>query len=116
MDQSAVGAQVHCAESANVLQTMQNGSSTMNTLAVVIGATGGIGRALMHALTQSSRCDAAIGLSRSSTPALELMSEASIKACASFVAEQSVPRLIIDATGVLQTATLKPEKSLRRHA
>ena len=112
-DQSAVGAQLHLVASANVLQSMQNGRLTMNTLAVVIGATGGIGRALIHALTQSSRYDAVIGLSRSSTPALELMSEASIQACSSFVAVQGVPRLIIDATGVLQTDTLKPEKSWR---
>ena len=92
---------------------MQNGSTIMNTLAVVIGATGGIGSALTHALTQCARYDAVIGLSRSSTPSLELTSEASIKACAAFIAEQGVPQLIIDATGVLQTESLKPEKSWR---
>ena len=92
---------------------MQNDSITMNTLAVVIGATGGIGRALTHALNQSARYDTVIGLSRCSTPPLELTSEASIKACAAFVAEQGVPRLIIDATGVLQAESLKPEKSWR---
>ena len=85
----------------------------MNTIAVVVGSTGGIGRALMQALKADPRYHAVIGLSRSSAPPLELTSEPSIKACAAFVAELGVPRLIIDATGVLQSATLKPEKSWR---
>ncbi len=85
----------------------------MNNIAVVIGSSGGIGRALMRALEVDPRYNAVIGLSRGGTPALELTSEASISACASFVAEQGTPRLIIDATGVLQTAALKPEKSWR---
>lgn len=85
----------------------------MKSLAVVIGATGGIGGALMHALTQSARYESVIGLSRSSTPSLELTAEGSIKACAAFVAEQGTPRLIVNATGVLQTGTLKAEKSWR---
>ena len=93
---------------------MQNDSTRMNTLAIVIGATGGIGNALMHALRQSGRYDDVIGLSRSGTPPLELTSEASIKASAAFVAEQGTPRLIVDATGVLQAAgSLKAEKSWR---
>ena len=85
----------------------------MNMLAVVIGASGGIGSALTHALAQSARYHAVIGLSRSGTPSLELTSEPSIKACAAFVAEQGVPHLIVDATGVLQTDARKPEKSWR---
>ena len=83
----------------------------MNTLAIVIGATGGIGNALMHALRQSGRYDDVIGLSRSGTPPLELTSEASIKASAEFVAEQGAPRLIVDATGVLQAGSMKAEKA-----
>lgn len=92
---------------------MQNDITRMNTLAIVIGATGGIGNALMHALRQSGRYDDVIGLSRSGTPPLELTSEASIKASAAFVAEQGTPRLIVDATGVLQAGSLKAEKSWR---
>ena len=67
----------------------------------------------MLALKADPRYHVVIGLSRTSAPPLELMSEASIKACAAFVAEQGVPRLVIDATGVLQTDSLKPEKSWR---
>ena len=85
----------------------------MNTLAIVIGATGGIGNAIANALIRSARYDHVIGLSRSRTPSLELTSEASIKASAEFVAEQGAPRLIVDATGVLQAGSLKAEKSWR---
>ena len=67
----------------------------------------------MRGLEAAPRYSAVIGLSRSGTPSLELTSEDSIRACAAFVAEQGAPRLIIDATGVLQTDALKPEKSWR---
>ena len=84
-----------------------------NTIAVVSGATGGIGNALMQALAQDGAYNAVIGLSRSSTPPLELTSETSIAAAAAFINGQGTPRLIIDATGVLQSETIKPEKSWR---
>ena len=84
-----------------------------NAIAVVIGATGGIGNALMQALAQDGAYNAVIGLSRSSTPPLELTSETSIAAAAAFVAGKGTPRLIIDATGVLQSETIKAEKSWR---
>ena len=85
----------------------------MNAIAVVIGATGGIGRALMNALAQDTTYHAVVRLSRSSTPPLELTSEASIAAAAAFIARQGTPRLIIDATGVLQSGSVKAEKSWR---
>ena len=86
---------------------------SLNGIAVVIGATGGIGNALMQALAQDTAYDAVIGLSRSSTPPLDLLSETSITAAAAFINAQGTPRLIIDATGVLQSETIKPEKSWR---
>ena len=67
----------------------------------------------MHALAQDAAYDVVIGLSRSSTPMLDLTSEASINAAAAFINAQGTPRLIIDATGVLQSETIKPEKSWR---
>ena len=85
----------------------------MNAIAVVIGATGGIGNALMLALAQHAAYSAVIGLSRSSAPPLELTSEESVAAAAAFIAAQGTPRLIIDATGVLQSETVKPEKTWR---
>ena len=67
----------------------------------------------MQALAQDAAYDAVIGLSRSSTPPLELTSEASIAAAAAFIAGKGTPRLIIDATGVQQSETIKAEKSWR---
>ena len=67
----------------------------------------------MRVLAQDAAYDAVIGLSRSSTPMLDLLSETSIAAAAAFINAQGTPRLIIDATGVLQSKTIKPEKSWR---
>ena len=86
---------------------------SVNIIAVVIGATGGIGNALMQALARDAAYNAVIGLSRSSTPPLELTSEASIATAAAFIAGKGTPRVIIDATGVLQSETIKAEKSWR---
>ena len=86
---------------------------SLNAIAVVIGATGGIGKALMQALAQDAAYDAVIALSRNSTPPLDLLSESSIAAAAAFIKGQGTPRLIIDATGVLQSETITAEKSWR---
>lgn len=81
--------------------------------AVVIGASGGIGTALMQALREQRAFEAVIGLSRRSTPALDLCEEASIAQAAAQVAALGAPTLIIDATGLLSDATLQPEKALK---
>ena len=73
----------------------------------------GIGRALAQALSHDAAYDLIIGLSRSSTPPLELTSEVSIATAAAFINGQGTPRLIIDATGVLESETIKAEKSWR---
>ena len=77
--------------------------------AVVIGAGGGIGRALADALDASHDV---IRLSRSSTPGLDLLDEASIAACANAAGDGL--HLVIDATGFLHNAQFQPEKSLRQ--
>jgi NAD(P)-dependent dehydrogenase (short-subunit alcohol dehydrogenase family) len=85
----------------------------MNAIAVVIGSSGGIGSALIRALAQDANYDAVIGLSRGSTPPLELTSEESVATAAAFIAAQGTLRFVIDATGVLQSEIAKPEKSWR---
>ncbi|CAN5374799.1 SDR family NAD(P)-dependent oxidoreductase [soil metagenome] len=80
-------------------------------VAVGVGASGGIGAALVDALAGSSMFATIIGLSR---PALELHDETTISASAARVAALGVPRLIIDATGVLHAGALQPEKSWRQ--
>lgn len=84
-------------------------------LAVVIGARGGLGAALLAGVQASGQFDVVIGLSRTSTPALDLTHEASIAAAASWVGQHAPPlRLVIDATGFLHGHGFMPEKSLRQ--
>jgi NAD(P)-dependent dehydrogenase (short-subunit alcohol dehydrogenase family) len=82
--------------------------------AVVIGASGGLGRALLAGVETSGIDGQAIGLSRHASPAIDLTSEATIEACAQHVAAQGAPlRLLIIATGILHDEAMKPERSLR---
>jgi NAD(P)-dependent dehydrogenase (short-subunit alcohol dehydrogenase family) len=82
-------------------------------IAVVTGATGGIGRAFVAALRTDSRYAQVIALGRGTTPALDLTNEGSIKAAAAFAASRGALRLIIDATGMLHAPGVEPEKSWR---
>ena len=77
--------------------------------AVVIGASGGIGAALIERLAADPRVSRVHGFSRRSAVALDLTNEASIAAAAASV---EAPRLVIVATGLLQDASQSPEKRL----
>jgi len=74
---------------------------------IVIGASGGLGAAFMRQLGAD-----AIGLSRRSSPALDLLDEASVAAAAAWVAARGEPELVIDATGFLHGEGFLPEKTL----
>ena len=80
--------------------------------ALVIGATGGIGAALVDALQSDPRCALVIGLSRSSVPPLDLNESDSIERAAASVMAQGPFHLIINAAGVLHEADFMPEKRL----
>ena len=82
-------------------------------VAVVIGAGGGIGGALVAALAGDPRFAAVIGLGRGSAPRFDLLDEASIADAVRAVAARGAIRLAIDATGFLHDAAQMPEKSLR---
>ena len=60
-------------------------------LAIVIGATGGIGGALLLTLERSEMFTGAIALSRGSSPPLNLIEEASIAGAAEHVSRIGVP-------------------------
>lgn len=90
-------------------------------LALVLGASGGIGAALVDQLQAQvpARFQRVIAASRHSQPALDLLDEASIAAIAKQVDQSGLPlRLVIDATGFLHGQldghALQPEKSLRQ--
>lgn len=78
-------------------------------IAVVVGATGGIGSALSDELGQAGDFDQVIRLSR---PFLDLCDEASIARAAAELPSGCV-RLMINAAGFLHDDTQQPEKSLR---
>jgi NAD(P)-dependent dehydrogenase (short-subunit alcohol dehydrogenase family) len=85
------------------------------SLAIVVGATGGIGTALVDRLKRDDQHDRVVGLGRNGTPALDLTDEASIAACAAYIAElDGELRLAIDATGALTIDGAAPEKSWRQ--
>ncbi len=80
--------------------------------ALVVGATGAIGGALFQHLQADPRCAAVVGVSRQSSPGLDLLSEPSIQACAQALAQQGPFHLVLDATGALTLNGRGPEKRL----
>ncbi len=84
------------------------------SVAVVFGAGGGIGSALLEALCATLCFEHTIGFSRGSSPPIDLLDEASLERAASFVATHCEVRLVIDATGFLHDDHQPPEKSWRQ--
>lgn len=82
-------------------------------IAVVIGSTGGIGRALVEALEAQGTFDEVIGLSRRTIPPVDVIDETTISAAACAVASRGTLRLILDATGILAEGPAVPEKTMR---
>jgi NAD(P)-dependent dehydrogenase (short-subunit alcohol dehydrogenase family) len=83
--------------------------------AVVVGASGGIGAAIVGLLRESEGVGQVLALSRSD-PAnhIDLADEASIAAAAGRAAQLPNPRLVVVATGLLHDSDdLQPEKALR---
>jgi hypothetical protein len=84
-------------------------------IAVVFGATGGIGRALTTRLRAHPDFSIVSGYSRSGTTTLDLDVESSIEATAADVGSCGADvRLLIDATGVLEGQGCVAEKSWRQ--
>lgn len=84
--------------------------------AIVVGASGGIGAALLDILRADGRFAPVIGVSRASDPPLDVTEEATIAAFAAGLEARlgGAPlALVIDATGLLHDATLGPERSWR---
>lgn len=85
-----------------------------NAIAVVIGAGGGIGAAVLDQLRRRGGFGKVLGFGRHSDPALDLLDEASIERAARHVA--ALPgelRLLFDASGFLHGHGFQPEKSWR---
>ena len=78
-------------------------------IAVVIGASGGIGRALVTRLG-TAPFEHVVAFSRDIPPRLDLLAENTIAQAAETLAGTDV-RLVIDATGVLTAEGVAPEKT-----
>jgi hypothetical protein len=83
-------------------------------VAVVFGASGGIGSALVEALRAAEGFEHVVGFTRSASPSIDLLDEASIERAAAFAADKGELRLVIDATGFLHDDAQGPEKSWRQ--
>ncbi len=89
----------------------------MNTLppayqALVIGATGAIGSAFVAHLRADTRCGAVHALGRSSSPPLDFTQEDSVAAAAAGLRGLAPLHLVVVATGLLHSASARPEKRL----
>ncbi len=80
--------------------------------AAVVGASGGIGGALVRAL-EAAGFDNVHALARSGPERVDIEDEASIAAAAERLGEGAPLRLVIVATGLLHANGLAPEKALR---
>jgi NAD(P)-dependent dehydrogenase (short-subunit alcohol dehydrogenase family) len=82
-------------------------------IAVVFGAGGAIGRALVGQLQAGQNFKHVLGFSRASTPAIDLLIETTLKDAADFATSRGEIRLVLDATGFLHDDSHRPEKSWR---
>ena len=82
-------------------------------IAVVFGASGGIGGALLDAIRAAERFDHVVAFSRATSPPADLLDEGSIARAVAFAADKGDLRLVINATGFLHDERQGPEKSWR---
>ena len=90
------------------------GSFPQAGVAVVFGASGGIGGALVDAVQAAGKFKRVVSFSRSTSPAIDLLDEGIIERAAAFSADAGELRLVIDATGFLHDDRQGPEKSWRQ--
>lgn len=90
------------------------GSFPKDGVAVIFGAGGGIGGALVEALNSAEHFAHVVGFSRKSSPSIDLMDEAGLARAAAFAAGKGELRLVIDATGFLHNDQQAPEKNWRQ--
>ena len=96
-------------------------TSAPSNSAVIVGASGGIGRALVRALAESQAYAPIFALSRSETSfpqsvrtyPIDLGNEATVAAAAAAVGEAGPVGMVIVATGILHQEGVSPEKTFK---
>lgn len=110
------------AATASELSEASETLASSKATALVIGASGGLGAALVAALSSGAHFQSlgpfsqVLGLSRSTLPAIDYANEASLAEAAAWVAaqceaQQAPLRLVIVATGFLHGESGQPERS-----
>lgn len=94
------------------VQTPDLASFPVGYRALVIGASGGIGQAMVRHLSNDPRCGEVIGLHRHSEPRVDFDDEASIASAAEALRAGGKFHLIINAAGLLHSDKVSPEKKL----
>lgn len=87
------------------------GSFAAGGVAVVFGANGGIGGALLDAIRATQKFEHVVAFSRSTSPSIDLLDETSLEHAATFAGGKGELRLVIDATGFLHDPQQAPEKT-----
>jgi len=95
-------------------QRAELGSFPPAGVAVVFGAGGGIGTAILEAIRVAKHFEHVAAFGRGTSPSIDLLDEDSLERAASFAAERGELRLVIDATGFLHDDRQRPEKSWRQ--
>ena len=90
------------------------GSFPQAGVAVVFGAGGGTGGALVEAIQAAERFAHVVAFRRSTSPSIDLLDEASLKNAAAFAADLGELCLVIDATEFLHDDRQGPERSWRQ--
>ena len=86
----------------------------VGSVAVVLGSSGGIGRAIRDKLVKKKIFYDVISASRETSPKVDLKSERSIIDLAEAIKKTDRElRLVVDATGLLHNENIFPEKNLR---
>jgi NAD(P)-dependent dehydrogenase (short-subunit alcohol dehydrogenase family) len=107
----ARGCASEMAEENDMAETLMN-SFDAGYRALVIGASGGIGSALVRRLADDGSCGRVVGLSRQEN-GFDVRDEASIKSAAEALGPEPFD-FILCATGALTIDGIGPEKSLRQ--
>lgn len=99
--------------SAQLASALTLSSFSRSGVAVTFGSSGAIGGAMVDQLAADGSFDNVMGFSRSSSPEIELLDEASLEPAAAFASQTGELRLIVDATGFLHDEREEPQKNWR---
>jgi NAD(P)-dependent dehydrogenase (short-subunit alcohol dehydrogenase family) len=80
--------------------------------ALIVGHSGAIGQAMTTLLAADPRCQSVTGIGRNTDPGFDFQIPASIETCCAALAQQPPFHLIVIASGLLHSPTVKPEKKL----